>query len=358
MQKKSKKKELELKLGSFLLEQNLSITKNIDGVKQYKEVPKSKGLEIGITYYFKKAILSDIPVSKTLNTFIEDPNSGLFKPSTLKDVFKLSKKIPFITGGQIITALVLQKLSKELIVAIDKIKDLSVPTGLHPKTVSKNLKALQRELLFAQERENGGLGFKGKILLTKQANSSNSYKLNGEFFTTEKFVSTGKGKKTRSDKVTISHSLLNLTNLIIFVSKLPYRNQDRAVIFFIYLSHMFTRRNATPTQHILLSELKGRIFSREVFYRNDINKTIKIFLDGLKNLGYVLHYEFSKNRIGKESVRITWINNLAIHEDSLDREPKNAYREPKNARGIFCPCFYWFKMGYFTLISLYILKYI
>jgi len=49
MQKKSKKKELELKLGSFLLEQNLSITKNIDGVKQYKEVPKLKGLEIGIT---------------------------------------------------------------------------------------------------------------------------------------------------------------------------------------------------------------------------------------------------------------------------------------------------------------------
>ena len=328
MEKKSKKKELELKSGSFLLEHNLSITKNIDGVKQYKEVLKSKGLEIGITHHFRKAILFDIPVSKTLNTFLEDPSSGLFKPATLKDVFKLSKKTPFITGGQIITALVLQELSKELIVTIDKIKNLSEPTGLHPKTVSKNLKALQRELLFAQERENGGLGFKGKILLTKQANSSNSYKLDGEFFTTEKFVSTGKGKRIRS---TISRSLTNLTNLNIFLSELPYRNQDRAVYFFIYLSHMFTRKNGNPTQHILLSELKGKIFSREVFYRNDINKTIKIFLDGLKNLGYIMHYEFSKNRIGKESICITWIKNSDTQKDSINRESKNARREPKNA---------------------------
>ena len=62
-----------------------------------------------------------------------------------------------------------------------------------------------------------------------------------------------------------------------------------------------------------------------------------------------MHYEFSKNRIGKESICITWIKNSDTQKDSINREsknarrepknarrePKNAYREPKNARGIF-----------------------
>lgn len=308
MQKKNKKKELEP--SSFLLETQT-------GLEQYKEVYQEAGLVIGITAPFKMAILQEIPLSKTVNTFLEDPNSGLFKPAVLGEVFKLSKKIPFITGGQIITALVLQELSKELIVNIERIKDLSEPTGLHPKTISKNLKALQGELLFAQERE-GGIGFKGKILLTKQGNlKAGTYKLSGEFFTTEKNVTTGKGKKTKTSKMKVSYTLINLKDLNTFLSELPFRSQDRAVVFFIYLSHIFTRKGAAPIQHILLSELKGRIFFREVFYRNDINKTIKTYLDKLVRLGYVLQYNFSSNRTGNESICITWKNNIYIQKDSV-----------------------------------------
>jgi len=321
MQKKSKKKELELKSGSFLLEHNLSITKNIDGVKQYKEVLKSKGLEIGITAPLKMAILQEVPISKTLNTFLEDPSRGLFKPATLKEVFKLSKKTPFITGGQIITALVLQELSKELIVNIEHIKDLSEPTGLHPKTISKNLKALRGELLFAQEvkvKEKDGIGFKGKILLTKEGNlKTHTYKLSGEFFRTEKNVTTGKGRHAKTTKKDISKTFINIKDLNTFLSELPFRSQDRAVVFFIYLFHIFTRKGATPIQHVLLSELKGRIFFREVFHEHNITRTLITFLDGLKTLGYVLNYEFTRNRTGKESVCITWKNSIAIQRGSF-----------------------------------------
>lgn len=311
MEKKSNKKELEegKPLSSFLLE-----TQN--GEEQYKGVYQEKGLIIGITAPFKMAILPEVPLSKTLNIFIEDPNSGLFKPAVLGEVFKLSKKTPFITGGQIITALVLQELSKELIVNIERIKDLSEPTGLHPKTISKNIKALQRELLFAQKRENGGMGFKGKILLTKQLNSSNSYKLSGEFFTTEKTVISDKGKKPKSIKISVSKTYLDFDKLRPFFSNLPSRSQDKAVYFFIYLAHIFTRKNATHTQHILLSELKGRIFFREVFHEHNVNKTITIFLEGLKTLGYVVHYNFTKNRSGKECILVSWKNSIAIQKGS------------------------------------------
>lgn len=257
---------------------------------------------VKVSQPFREAILSDVPLAKGLKVLLEDPDSGLFPETTLQEIFKKAHTIPLITGSQVITILVLQGMAgAENIVLIDTIKSLSEPTGLHPKTVSKNLSKLQKAILLAEKREDG-LGFRPRILLSKLPNTVNGYKLNSSYFPKKKEVTKGKGKNQR---IVHSGTILNLPELIGFLAALPIRLQDRAVFFYIYLVHLFHSRNKKPTQVITLSKFKGIVFYREAYHENNVVNTIKIYLTKMKELGIIENFLHGTNRYGKEGFSIT-----------------------------------------------------
>lgn len=258
---------------------------------------------------FREAILFDVPLAKGLKVYLEDPDTGLFPVSTLQEVFKRAHSIPLITGSQVITILVLQGMAGAgNNVIIDTIKSLSEPTGLHPKTVSKNLSKLQKAILLAGKTENG-ISFKAKTLLSKLPNTVNGYKLNSAYFPGKKAVTKGKGKNQRIVYEDYSGTILNLPELIGFLAALPFRLQDRAVFFYIYLVHLFHSRNKKPTQIITLSKFKGIVFYREAYHDNNVVNTIKIYLTKMKELGIIENFLHGTNRYGKEGFSITMFKN-------------------------------------------------
>lgn len=259
---------------------------------------------------FREVLLQEIPISKGLKAYLKDPNDGLFNEATLKEVFQYAKtKSPFLTGSQVILLLVLHGIADiNNEVVFDTIKGLEDPTGLNWKTISKNLKLLLEGNLLPTKHDKG-LGFIIDKFLHKGI-LANQYKLNSKYFNKKKEATKGKGKNKKIVLIELSGNIINLSELIKFKQLVPTRLQDRATYFYLYLSHLFTRRRkgSVHTQDVKYSQLRDRIFSREAFNKHSVFRTIELFLSILLQENIIQAWNKGNNRYGQVCYRITWIS--------------------------------------------------